>query len=76
MNNLASNGRIEDIAVARDQKGKRMGLRILESLVHISCELGCHKVSPLIKLYAALWNPNLGRLSSTVQRPTKLSMDS
>ena len=44
MNNLASNGKIEDIAVARDQKGKRMGLRILESLVHFSTEAGCHKV--------------------------------
>jgi glucosamine-phosphate N-acetyltransferase len=46
MNNLAINGRIEDIAVARDQKGKRMGLRILESLVHVSTEIGCHKVIP------------------------------
>jgi glucosamine-phosphate N-acetyltransferase len=44
MNNLATNGRIEEIAVARDQKGKRMGLRILEALVHISTEAGCHKV--------------------------------
>jgi len=44
MNNFATNGKIEDIAVARDQKGKRMGLRILESLVHISTEVGCHKV--------------------------------
>jgi glucosamine-phosphate N-acetyltransferase len=43
MNNLATNGRIEDIAVARDQKGKRMGLRLLEALVHISSEAGCPK---------------------------------
>ncbi|KAF2663127.1 hypothetical protein BT63DRAFT_461513 [Microthyrium microscopicum] len=43
MNNLAMNGRIEDIAVARDQKGKKMGLRILEALVHISYHAGCHK---------------------------------
>lgn len=45
MNNLALNGRIEDIAVARDQKGKKMGLRILEALVHISCQAGSYKVS-------------------------------
>jgi glucosamine-phosphate N-acetyltransferase len=43
MNNLATNGRIEDIAVARDQKGKRMGLRLLEALVHISNGAGCLK---------------------------------
>ena len=44
MHNIATNGRIEDIAVARDQKGKKMGLRILEALVHLSVEAGCHKV--------------------------------
>jgi glucosamine-phosphate N-acetyltransferase len=44
MNNLAANGRIEDIAVARDQKGKKMGLRILEALVHLSSGAGCLKV--------------------------------
>jgi glucosamine-phosphate N-acetyltransferase len=43
MNNLATNGRIEDIAVARDQKGKKMGLRILQALVHFSTTAGCHK---------------------------------
>jgi hypothetical protein len=51
MNNLATNGRIEDIAVAREQKGKKFGLRILEALIHISAKSGCHKVreNPLIK---------------------------
>jgi glucosamine-phosphate N-acetyltransferase len=44
MNNLATNGRIEDIGVAKDQKGKKMGLRVLEALVHISSEAGCYKV--------------------------------
>jgi glucosamine-phosphate N-acetyltransferase len=43
MHNLANNGRIEDIAVARDQKGKKMGLRILQALVHFSTTSGCHK---------------------------------
>jgi glucosamine-phosphate N-acetyltransferase len=45
MNNLATNGRIEDIAVAKDLKGMKLGLRILEALVHVSVEAGCHKVS-------------------------------
>ena len=45
MHNLAMNGRIEEVAVAKDQKGKKMGLRILWALVHISSEAGCQKVS-------------------------------
>jgi glucosamine-phosphate N-acetyltransferase len=45
MNNLATNGRIEDIAVAKDLKGMKLGLRILEALVHVSVEAGCHKAS-------------------------------
>jgi glucosamine-phosphate N-acetyltransferase len=44
MNNLATNGRVEDIAVAKDLKGMKLGLRILEALVHVSVEAGCHKV--------------------------------
>ena len=38
-------GHIEDIAVAPDQKGKRMGLRILDALVFAAKERGCYKVS-------------------------------
>lgn len=38
-------GHVEDIAVARDQKGKKMGLRILEALIHVAGERGCYKVS-------------------------------
>jgi glucosamine-phosphate N-acetyltransferase len=40
-------GHIEDIAVARDQKGKKMGLRILEALTFAANEKGCYKVSPI-----------------------------
>lgn len=39
-------GHIEDLAVARDQKGKKMGLRVLEALVHVANSSGCYKVSP------------------------------
>jgi glucosamine-phosphate N-acetyltransferase len=38
-------GHVEDIAVARDQKGKRMGLRVLEALLFAARERGCYKVS-------------------------------
>jgi glucosamine-phosphate N-acetyltransferase len=40
-------GHIEDLAVARDQKGKKMGLRVLEALVHVAKCNGCYKVSSL-----------------------------
>src|SRR5579871_3642559 len=35
---------IQDIAVARTQKGKRMGLRVLEALVYAASEYGAYKV--------------------------------
>jgi len=35
---------IQDIAVARTQKGKRMGLRVLEALVYAATEYGAYKV--------------------------------
>jgi glucosamine-phosphate N-acetyltransferase len=37
-------GHIEDIAVAKDQKGKKMGLRILEALTYAAEQRGCYKV--------------------------------
>ncbi|KAF2457512.1 hypothetical protein BDY21DRAFT_285761 [Lineolata rhizophorae] len=37
-------GHIEDIVVSRDQKGRKMGLRVLEALTFISERLGCHRV--------------------------------
>jgi len=35
---------VQDIAVARTQKGKKMGLRVLEALVHAATEYGAFKV--------------------------------
>ncbi|KAF1983316.1 acyl-CoA N-acyltransferase [Aulographum hederae CBS 113979] len=40
-NNCSLIGHIEDVAVARTEKGKKMGLRMLDALTHISKELGC-----------------------------------
>lgn len=62
MNNLATNGRIEDIAVAREQKGKKFGLRLLEALVHISAETGCHKVRVQVSYSSAVLTYILRRL--------------
>jgi glucosamine-phosphate N-acetyltransferase len=44
IHNMGVVGHIEDLAVARDQKGKKMGLRILEALVHIANSHGAYKV--------------------------------
>jgi glucosamine-phosphate N-acetyltransferase len=36
-------GHIEDIAVAHEMQGKKLGLRIIQALTHISEEVGCYK---------------------------------
>lgn len=44
-------GHIEDISVAKDQQGKRLGLRIIEALDHIAREVGCYKVYYIFSEY-------------------------
>lgn len=34
----------EDIAVAKDQKGNKIGLRVLEALIYLAKQVGCYKV--------------------------------
>ncbi|KAN0076281.1 Acyl-CoA N-acyltransferase [Elaphomyces granulatus] len=36
-------GHIEDIAVAREQQGKKLGLRLIQSLDYIAEQVGCYK---------------------------------
>lgn len=36
-------GHIEDIAISEDQRGKKLGLRIIQALTHISEARGCYK---------------------------------
>jgi glucosamine-phosphate N-acetyltransferase len=38
-------GHIEDIAVAQDQQGKKLGLRIIQTLDYVAAKVGCYKVS-------------------------------
>jgi GNAT superfamily N-acetyltransferase len=38
-------GHIEDIAVAKDQQGKKLGLRIIQALDFVAEKVGCYKVS-------------------------------
>lgn len=40
---LGSVGHIEDIAVAKDQQGKKLGLRIIQTLDQLAKSLGCYK---------------------------------
>lgn len=42
--NMGIVAHVEDIAVARTQRGKKMGLRVLEALVHAATEYGAYKV--------------------------------
>jgi glucosamine-phosphate N-acetyltransferase len=46
IHNLGLVGHIEDIAVAKDQQGKKLGLRIIQALDFVAEEVGCYKVSP------------------------------
>ncbi|KAF9167999.1 Glucosamine-phosphate N-acetyltransferase-like protein [Actinomortierella ambigua] len=41
---LGKVGHIEDIAVRADQQGKKLGQRIIESLMSIGAAVGCYKV--------------------------------
>jgi GNAT superfamily N-acetyltransferase len=40
---LGNVGHIEDIAVSREMQGKKLGLRIIQALTHISEGVGCYK---------------------------------
>ncbi|EGS22673.1 glucosamine-6-phosphate acetyltransferase-like protein [Thermochaetoides thermophila DSM 1495] len=40
---LGSVGHIEDIAVAKDQQGKKLGLRLIQALDYIAKQTGCYK---------------------------------
>ena len=43
IHNLGQVGHIEDIAVAKDQQGKKLGLRIIQALDYVAEQVGCYK---------------------------------
>lgn len=45
IHSLGQVGHIEDIAVAKDQQGKKLGLRIIQALDHVAEKVGCYKVN-------------------------------
>jgi len=51
IHNLGLVGHIEDIAVTKDQQGKKLGLRIIEALDYVAKKVGCYKVSLLGDLF-------------------------
>ena len=69
-------GHIEDIAVNKDQQGKKLGLRIIQALDAVGEKVGCYKV-----WISVHWDHAFGRLElrltayfrrySTAQRRTK-----
>lgn len=43
IHSLGNVGHIEDIAVAKDQQGKKLGLRLIQALDYIAAQVGCYK---------------------------------
>ena len=41
---LGKQGHIEDVAIAKDYQGRRLGTLMIEALDSISGQLGCYKV--------------------------------
>ena len=51
IHNLGLVGHIEDIAVAKDQQGKKLGQKIIEALSSVAEIVGCYKVSPIFYFF-------------------------
>ena len=43
IHSLGAVGHIEDIAVAKDQQGKKLGLRLIQALDYVAEKVGCYK---------------------------------
>lgn len=78
IHNLGLVGHIEDIAVAKDQQGKKLGLRIIQALDYIGQKVGCYKVSTFPLLPFVLFPPadfaSRSSPSLTAAKRTKASM--
>lgn len=51
IHNLGLVGHIEDIAVEKNQQGKKLGLRMIQALDFVAKGVGCYKVSPRATLH-------------------------
>jgi len=43
IHNLGLVGHVEDIAVAKDQQGKKLGLKLIQALDYVAAHVGCYK---------------------------------
>lgn len=43
IHNLGIIGHIEDIAIAKDQQGKKLGLKMIQALDYVAEQIGCYK---------------------------------
>ena len=64
-------GHIEDIAVAKDQQGKKLGLSIIQALDYLAEKVGCYKVSSCPRESDWL---SFGRRYWIVRKRTRASM--
>ncbi len=52
IHSLGRVGHIEDIAVAKDQQGKKLGLKMIQALDYLAEKVGCYKVhTPSIRTF-------------------------
>lgn len=76
INGMARIGHIKDVAVARDQKGKKLSIRIVEALTALATTLGCSRVCNIpVKpaLGAMMYANSVLRLRRPLMRPMKPS---
>jgi glucosamine-phosphate N-acetyltransferase len=70
-------GHIEDIAVAQDQQGKKLGLRIIQTLDYVAEKVWCYKVFFLFPLSCNIsFLTSFLRLFSTAPKSMKASISS
>jgi GNAT superfamily N-acetyltransferase len=80
IHNLGLVGHIEDIAVAKDQQGKKLGLRIIQALDYVAEKVGCYKVRAMDFTFATtmrmltFWN--LHSLFSIALKPMRAFISS
>ena len=43
IHNLGTIGHIEDIAISKDQQGKKLGLKLIHALDDVAVNVGCYK---------------------------------
>jgi N-acetylglutamate synthase-like GNAT family acetyltransferase len=77
IHNLGLVGHIEDIAVAKDQQGKKLGLRIIQALDGVAEAAGAYKVGFVVFFWTKSGSDRkLRRPSSIAPRPMKASTSS